>query len=185
MELIAAMKTMNDIEVLTKKFADTRAVLGDRVAALNEEIELSKRRHLRGIKGAVATAAAAQDELQAALIESRELFTKPKTQTFHGIRVGFQKGKGKIEFDDADQVVKLIYKHFPEQADVLVKKTEEPVKKALSSLSAGELKRLGITVHDAGEAVFIKPVDSEVDKMVDALLGSAVEEAAVAETEQA
>ena len=172
------MKTMIEIEGLTKRFADARALLGDRVAALNDEIDGAKRSHMRGIKGAVATAAAAQDELAAALKDAKELFGKKKTQTFHGIRVGFQKGKGKIEFDDADKVVELIQKYFPDEFDVLVKTTKKPIKKAIANLPAASLKRLGIEVDDSGEAVFIKPVDSEVDKMVDALLGSAVEEEA-------
>lgn len=171
------MKTMNEIEVLTKKFADARAVLGERVQALNDDVEAVKRKAMRGIKTAVAGAAAAQDELTAALAESRELFTTKKTQTFHGIRVGWQKGKGKIEFGDVDKVVELIEKYFPDQVEALVKVERTPIKKALQNLSAADLKKLGITITDAGEAVFVKPVDSDVDKMVDALLGSAIAEA--------
>lgn len=170
------MKTMIEIEVLTKKFADARALLGDRVSALNDEIDTAKKAHMRGIKGAVATAAAAQDELAEALEGSRALFEKKKTQTFHGIRVGFQKGKGRIEFGDADKVVELIQKYFPDEFDVLVKTTKAPIKKAIANLPAASLKKLGIEIDEAGDAVFIKPVDSEVDKMVDALLGSAIAE---------
>lgn len=161
------MKTMIEIEVLTKKFADARSLLGDRVSALNDEIDTAKKAHMRGIKGAVATAAAAQDELAEALEGSRALFEKKKTQTFHGIRVGFQKGKGRIEFGDPDKVVELIQKYFPDEFDVLV---------TIANLPASSLKKLGIEIDEAGDAVFIKPVDSEVDKMVDALLGSAIAE---------
>lgn len=170
------MKTMIEIEVATKKFAAARSVLGDRVAALNDEVEAAKRKHLRGIKAAVATAAAAQDELAEALTESRPLFAKPKTQIFHGIKVGFQKGKGKILFDDADKVVELIEKYFPDELAVLVKTERKPIKKAIANLPAAALKKLGIEITEAGDAVFIEPVDSEVDKLVDALLGSAASE---------
>ena len=38
-----------------------------------------------------------------------------------------------------------------------------------------ELKKVGCTVVDAGDAVVIKPTDSEVDKLVDTLLKGATE----------
>ncbi len=167
------MTTMDQIEGLTKKYADARSALGERVTALNDELTTTKRSHLRGIKSAVAAAARAHDELTEVLSASRDLFDKKKTHTFHGVRVGFQKGKGRIEWDDEEQVVKLIHRHFPEQVDALVKRTEKPVRSALANLSAGDLKRLGITVEDSGEVVFVKPVDGEIDKLVDALLADA------------
>ena len=48
---------------------------------------------------------------------------------------------------------------------------------ALGDLLADELKKLGISVTEGGDAIFIKPVDSAVDKLVDALLKEATEEA--------
>ncbi len=74
-------------------------------------------------------------------------------------------------------MVARIKKHLPEQADVLIKLKETPVKDALAQLSAAELKKLGVTVSEAGDQVVVKPVDSEVDKMVDALMKEAGEEA--------
>ena len=96
--------------------------------------------------------------------------------TFHGVRIGFMKGKGKIEWDDGEQVVKLIKKHFPAQADALIATTEKPVKAALQQLAAADLKRLGITVEESGEVIFVKPVDGEIEKLVDALLEDATAE---------
>lgn len=99
---------------------------------------------------------------------------------FHGIKVGFQKEKGKIEWDDVDQVVKLIKKHFPEQADVLIATSEKPVKDALNNLSAAELKKIGVNITSDGDVAFIRPTDSEVDKMVTALLKAATQDEEVA-----
>ena len=53
--------------------------------------------------------------------------------------------------------------HFDIKADVLVATTERPAKDALAQLTAAELKKLGISVTDGGDAVFIKPADSAVD----------------------
>ena len=85
-------------------------------------------------------------------------------------------GKGAISFEDADSVVARIKKHFPDQVDVLIRTKEEPVKDALSNLSAADLKKIGVTVSEAGDKCVVKPVDSEVDKMVDALLKAAARE---------
>ena len=114
-----------------------------------------------------------RDRLKVAIESAPELFVKPRTLVIAGVRIGIQKGKGQIVYGDADQVVKLIRKHFPEQADALIAVKETPVKKALANLSVAELKRIGVTVEETGDQVVIKPTDSEVDKLVAALLREA------------
>ena len=49
-------------------------------------------------------------------------------------------------------------------------------KEALAQLSAAELKKIGVTLSEAGDQTVVRPVDSEVDKMVDALLKAATGE---------
>jgi hypothetical protein len=166
------MTTIQEIEQLTKEYADSRTVLGDRVQRLNDEIEAIKRRLLPGIKKAVAGAAERKALLKASIEEGASLFVRPRTIVAHGIKVGLEKGKGKIEIpkEDYERVCKLIEKHFPDQAEVLVKTTKTPLKKALGNLSVVELKKLGITVEETGDQVVIKGTDSDVDKLVKALL---------------
>jgi hypothetical protein len=164
------MFTLSEIEALTKDFSDARNVLVERVQNLNDEIEAAKRRLLPGIKKAVAAVSQKRSVLHSAVEDSADLFVKPRTVVFHGIKVGFQKGKGAIEWDDDAQVVKLIRKHFPDQFDTLVKTTEKPVKGALENLSVQELKWLGVSVSETGDQVVIKATDSSVDKLVKALL---------------
>ena len=170
------MTQLTAIETRAKLYAEAREKLAAVVSDLNAGIEALKRNAMPEIKRAVARAGTHHDELRALIGAAPELFVKPKSMTINGIKLGFQKGKGKIEFDDADQVVRLIKKHFPEQADVLIATTEKPVKEALNGLTAAELKKLGISVVEGGEAIFIKPTDSAVDKLVDALLKEATEE---------
>jgi hypothetical protein len=130
------------------------------------------------LKAAVNKAAETSEALRALVEESPELFTKPKSVVFHGIKLGYQKEKGKIEWDDPDLVIKLIRRHLPELADTLIVTTEKPSKDALNNLSAAELKKIGVTITSDSDAVFIRATDSEVDKMVSALLKGATEEAA-------
>lgn len=159
-----------DLDGLTKEFSSAREVLTGRVRELENLITAIKRRRLPGIKTAVNTVMEKQASLKAAIEESRSLFVRPKTMIMHGIKIGYQKSKGTISWDDGDQVVKLIKKHLPDQADVLIKTTEKPIKDALLNLSAADLKRIGVTISDDGDQVVIKSTDSEIDKFVDALL---------------
>ena len=170
------MSTLKEIEGKTLKYADARSALAASLAALEDELRQVKRKYLAGIKRQVATAKEARERLHEAVAESPELFVKPRTVTVHGIKVGFQKGKGEIEFDDVDQVVKLIRKHHPDQFDVLVKTSHKPIKKALANLPAADLKKLGIQVAETGDEVVIKDAAGEVDKLVEALLAEEIEE---------
>ena len=171
------MATMNEIDRGAKLYRDAREVLTSHVNALNDDVEKARRTHLPNIKRAVERVRTNESELRRLINDSPEHFDKPKTQVLHGIRVGFKKGAGKLEFDDADQVVKLIRKHFAEQFDLLVKVTERPNKEALSQLTVAELKKLGIEVQSTGDVVFIKDTVSDIDKLVAAMLKQDEEEA--------
>lgn len=164
------MATLADIERLTKDYADWRTQLSEAVLVAEHELAALKRQHVVTIKRKVEAVAERQAALKAAIEESPELFRKPRTLIIHGVKVGFMKEKGKISWDDKDQVVRLIKKHFPEQADVLIKTVEKPIKNALQQLSAAELKRIGVTIGETGDVVVIKSTDSEIDKLVSALL---------------
>jgi hypothetical protein len=164
------MHTLIQIEQITKDYSVERTKLSDRIRYLEDEINTLKRKRLPGIKNAVQTVMEKQEDLKAALEESRTLFVKPKSIVFHGVKVGFQKSKGKLSWNDDAQVIKLIKKHFPDQEDVLIRKTEKPSKDALLNLSAENLKKIGVTISETGDVVLIKSTDSEIDKFVEALL---------------
>lgn len=169
--------SLQHIEALTRRFAETRGALADVVAELQAEIEAAKQRRLRRIRELVARAAEARAALHAAIEASPELFVKPKTHVFHGVKIGYQKGKGALSWESEEQVIKLIHEHFPDQVSALIRVAERPNKEMLAVLPAADLKRLAVTVIDAGDQVVIRPMDGEVDKLVDALLNDAAEEA--------
>ena len=164
------MATLGDIERLVKDYAHARDHLGETLISLEEKKQALSKQYLPGIKAQVRIAKGAHARLQAAVEESRHLFVKPKTIIIFGVKVGIKKQKGKIKWANEDAVIRLIEKHFPEQVDLLVKTTKKPIKKALQSLTVADLKKLGITVAETSDAVVIEPVDSEVAKLVDALL---------------
>ncbi len=167
------------IETAAKAFAADRAELATCVENLNTTIESLKRHAIPQIKRRVNAAAQSQATLAALVDQSRHLFIQPRTVIFHGIKVGLQKGRGGIEWDDEAKVIALIEKHFTTaEADLLIKTTRKPIKKALEDLDIATLKKIGCRIEDTGDQILIKPADSQVDKLVNSLLKDAIEDAA-------
>ncbi len=171
------MATIQEIEARTLAYSAARHKLAEAVAQLQDGIDNLRKSNLPRIKRNLERAGELHAELRAMLADSPDLFVKPRTVVFHGIKVGYEKGKGLITFDDSDAVVKLIGKKLPDQVDVLVKTTSKPVKAALKQLTVQQLKSIGCTVEETGDQVVVRAIDSEVDKLVAALLKGAEEEA--------
>ncbi len=169
--------TMATIEKLCLEYAASRHLLADRMQELQDELEAAKRARLRGIKSAVGKAAELKAQLIAAIESAPALFERPKTQVFHTIKVGFRKGTGKMDWDDDEAVVARIEKMFPELAEQLLVIKKKPSKEGLETLDVHDLKKLGVTVDSAGDVTVCKPVDGAVDKLVNALLKDAEDEA--------
>lgn len=167
---MTATITLHEIETRTKNYAQARSLLADRVQQLQDEIEAAKRKAMPLIRSALATAKAAESELQAGVLAAPQLFKRPRTQVFHGIKVGIEKGKGVVRITDADRTIVLIRKHLPDQAELLIKTSESPLKTAIAQLPAADVKRIGVEIVEAGDQVVIRPVDGELDKMLSVLL---------------
>lgn len=158
-----------EIESLVIEYTKARQRLIERYNELEKAIGELKRGASGSIRKASLDVVGKKQRLECMIAENKELFQKPKTTTIHGVKIGFQKGKGKLEWDDAAQVVKLIRKHFPKQADLLIKVEEKPAAKALANLDVAELKTLGVNVHDAGDQVVVKPMESKIDDLINEL----------------
>lgn len=169
------MPTMQEIESRAKAHADARQKLNHLVIMLNAELEAVKRKRLARLRSVVAEAQQTGDALLALVAEAPDLFKRPKSHILHGVKLGFKKEKGRIEFADADQVIKLIRKHFPELAETLIVTTERPSKEAMNNLQADQLKKIGVTVTADSDVAFIGSTDGDVDKIVNALLKDASE----------
>lgn len=170
--------TINEIEKHAKAYADVREQRDAIVKEANEKIEKIKRDVLPMLRKLVAREAEKFSILFAAIDSAPELFEKPRTQIFHGIKCGFQKSKGGIDWDDDEDVVKRIHKMFPDgdAADLYLHITEKPNKETLVALPVETLKKLGCTVNGTGDAVFIKAADGAMDKVAKAMLKGAIEE---------
>lgn len=172
--------TMTEIEAKTHKLAEARAQAQYILGAMQEGIDAIKKSELPKLRRAMQKANEHHEALKAMVEASPELFAKPKTVILHGIRVGYQKGKGSIVFDDADTCVAAIQKHLPDMEEQLIRWTGKPIKEALNQLDVATLKKIGCRVVDTGDSIVIKAVDSEFDKLAEAMMRDQTEEARVA-----
>ena len=164
--------TLPQIETLTRKFADAREELGDLVRAMQDKIDQIERANLPRLKELVARAASREADLRAAVESAPDLFERPRTVIFHGVKVGYQKGKGLLVIPDPDRTVEKIKTHLdcPEN---YIRTEETPDKVALAQLPVADLRRLGCEITDTGDQIVIRAVNGEVEKVVNALLKKA------------
>ncbi len=170
--------TLLDVDKMTETYSRDRATLAAIVRDMEQEMEKLKRSVMPHIKKALSRTIESRKALHAALEENPELIAKPKTRVWHGVKVGFRKKKGEISMENEERTIKLIEKYFPDDAReglMLLREKVSVDKTAVQKLAAADIKRLGITIGEDTDEVVIAPVDSEVEKIVDALLKGADE----------
>jgi hypothetical protein len=170
------MHSLSEIQTLTKEYADAHALVRQRVEHLQALRARYERRLLPGIKRAVSEAAERRNVLKAAIEASPELFVRPRSHTFFGVKVGFQKLAASLNVGNKDGVVARIKKLWPERASMLIKTEEKLVLKALKGLSVAELAKLSITVVEGTDTVLVEHSDDAVEKLVAALMKTATPE---------
>ena len=164
------MTDIRDIERMTNDLAAKGDTLTAAVKILARREAEVRSKHMARIKVLAAAYRGAKKRLEAAIRDNPDLFKRPKTRVFSGIKVGFKKGAGSIAWDDEAKVLKRIKDLLPDQAADLINTTEKPAKSALQKLSAKVLKRLGVKVQDACDAPVIKAQMTDVEKFVEDLI---------------
>ena len=123
----------------------------------NIEIEIYER-------GAGYTLASGSSSCAAAGAVYRLGLTEPD------INVHMPGGILKIEIDNEEFTINKLQELFPENADMYLSKKISISKKALDSLTAAELKKIGVNVIQDSSEAFVKLTDDEVQKLIDALV---------------
>lgn len=168
--------TLRDIEIGCEDYRLRRDKLEEELAQLQARIEAEKRAHLPILRRLVISTTDARDKLAAMIESARGLFDSPRSRTYSGIKAGLQKGKAKLHCADKGRTVELIREEMPAMAPQLIRKREEPILTAMDTLSDEQLRRIGVTRQDPGDQVIIKQMDSDLDKLVDSLIGAELEE---------
>ena len=111
-ENLAGESAKSRIEKGARSYNELRGELAAVIGELNEKIEALTLKKLPLIKKLAGRAAEKHKELETAILAAPQLFEKPRTAVFHGIKCGFRKNEGRIEFDDPESVVEKIQQFF-------------------------------------------------------------------------
>jgi len=151
-----------------RKHNDELAALANE---LGERITAAKRELMPKIRRALDKLNVSSAELLAEVMASRHLFQEPKTQVFHGVKLGWPKARGGLEIPDAARTIERAEKLLTaSQFKMVVKTTHELRKKPLGTLDVDTLKKLGVNIRNAGEYALVSISDGEVAEMVRGML---------------
>ena len=168
------MATLGEIERITKDYSELTAELAALVSEMEDKIGNIKKEYTPKIAELAKKAAEEKALLKTAIEESHHLFQKPKTMVLYGVKIGFQKKKGKITILNKKATIKRIKEILPDKADVLIKVEEKLVKQALNNLTADELKKIGVEIQADTDEVIIKSTMDEIEKFINSLIDEEV-----------
>ena len=165
------MTALNELETLARDYSSANDSLTELKKELSSEIEGVRMAYYKKIKVSVEKVMNKKSDLEHAILASKHLFERPRTMIISGVRLGFQKSKDRVSWDDDKQVVELIEKKMdPEIAATLVKTEKKPVRETISGLNESELRKIGCRIEKGVDRVLIKTLDSEIDKFVSSLM---------------
>lgn len=169
---MTANPDLQPIDAAAAEYRRARDVLRTLAADAQQAISRVKAAHLPLLRQALADVAIADAALRGAVERSPPtLWARVRTRVVHGVRVGWAKARGRVEWDDEAKVIERIRRHLPaEQAELLIRRRESVHKPAVYDLTAGDLKRLGIRIEDACDQVVVKDTTGDLDRAVEALL---------------
>lgn len=171
------MSELYRIETKAKDFAEARQELSDVVLLIKIAVDKIYAESRRDLRRVLAKVAQRQAELQDMIKANPDLFKSPRTLIFSGVKVGFRQGRGGVYWEDEADVIDLVEKLFPDQAEAAIKTEKSLRKQALLTWPASDLKRVQVSVEASGEdVVVVKCIDGAVEKAVKALLKNAEHE---------
>lgn len=155
------------IDALAKEYSTASDSLAAIKTALTNDVEAIRLKYIDRLKQAADTLTSAAKNLDAAIVESPELFVKVKTQTLHGIKFGFRKAPDELVYKiDEESIIELIKEELPKKKKLLIKTEEKLVKAAIKNLSEDELKKIECEIEKNDDVVLIKSADDIIDKFV-------------------
>ncbi len=165
-----ATANLKDLETAAKEFSTKSRVLRNIKENLDTEIDAVKSKYIEELKKASSEAGESYQMLLTLVESSEELFSDKKSMSINNVKFGYRKKTGKIEIDNEEFTINKLQELFPENADMYLSKKISISKKALDSLTAAELKKIGVNVIQDSSEAFVKLTDDEVQKLIDALV---------------
>lgn len=171
--------TITEIRAAAQRLADTHRECVSRATALEsaiaEAITPIYAAHRIGIDAAAEEEAAAKADLQRLVDAAPQLFMRPRSITQDGVKCGFRKAEDQLDWDDEANVIARIraLQQFSDMAPVLIRTEETLNIGALEELDHNARRQLGIRRISGADQSFIGFTDSDVEKMVKAIIADA------------
>lgn len=178
------MTELEKLQAAALQLSHHTDALREELMLLDAELSAAKAAHMLTIRSLTRSVIKRQAELAEGIKARPELFDKPRTLIVEGIKFGLRKQPGRMSWGDDEQLLKRIDDLFakgtisPAQHELVVETRYNVVAKGLEKLDASTLKRLGVTVEADSDAVEIKSVDSDVERMVKAIIKDAMKDVA-------
>ncbi len=161
------------LDELAAQYAEAFDGLASIKNAMTSEIEMISLKYKEKLKTAADNLVAATTALESAIVDSPEVFVKSKTQTLHGIKLGFRKATDELVYNaDEETTIELIKSELPKKKKLLIKTEEKLIKTAVKNLSEGELQLIECEIEKNDDVVFIKSADDIIDKFVKQLMAA-------------
>jgi hypothetical protein len=160
---------MVSIEEKAHAYSEALRLRGELVSKLRDHIKVITDEALPDLRRLSAEVGALHDQLVELLNTHKALFESPRSVAFHGLKLGFAKGKGKVVVDNPEATIKAIEKKLPEQLDTLAPSARKLSLTALALLDVKTLKSIGGHVTEATDEAFIKCPADDTDKFVQQL----------------
>ena len=157
--------TLTGIEALCREYAQARERLAETGGGIKDEQRAAVRR--------IAEVSVAKEALIEAIAGAPHLFERRRTHAFEGVKVGYRKGQGKVEFHDESKAIARVRKRLPEHAAQLIRVKESIDKNAARKLGGNVLAAAGISIAEVGDEVVVAGAGDDLDKLIDALLADA------------
>ncbi|MBI5056965.1 MAG: hypothetical protein HZB61_10165 [Nitrospirae bacterium] len=168
--------TLQEIEKTTDDYAAAKREFDELVSEISERTETLKREFTPKLKAVMGKIAKKHQALYRAIGDNTDLFEKPRTQIFDGIKIGLMKGKGKLFVEDEDLTIKLIKKHLPEQEEYLLETKYELRKSVIKKLTEKEMVKINVAIIDKDDRIVIESIDTTVQKILNSLIKVQIEE---------
>lgn len=169
------MTTIELIETNCVALAKARAELRKRHEAKLREQRLLDGRHNDGLRESQQQCAELRVTIETLVEQARPDFLKPKqpkTRTFFGIEVGFEKQRDKVLMPEEATLVKNIESMLPaSQAKTLLDKTTTIIKAAFKKLDQATHQKLGCRVEIGCDKAVVRTSDDDIETLVQKSLG--------------
>lgn len=138
----------------------------------NEQLAVT-RKYADELQTEVSMLAMIKGRVHGLVLSARELFIKPKSRSFEGVAVGFEKERDSVTLPDDVTLIANIRKLLPGKAKLLIHTPAESVRKdAIKDLTPEEKQLIGISTTIGADNAFVRLEKTDVENRAAALLAA-------------